>query len=158
MTGAADYTVNVAAYDGECNAPVEIETDPYASSCTALADTEFTSWIHVSLSDGVIYKIDGTVVTAAYTAATPNVAHHVTAEAATGFTLVGTHAHEWTLTPVDTGVDCTETLASLPSAASSTNQVCSAGVATGGSITVGQVALVTTSSGTASATSSMVSR
>lgn len=80
--------------------PTSIETDPSSSSsCTNTGDTGFDSWIFVALNDQVVYKIDGTTVTSAYTAATPGVQVHVTAEAATGFVLVGTHAHEWDLTP-----------------------------------------------------------
>lgn len=118
--------------DPDCVTAVSIDTDPSASSCTNTGDTDLTSWIFVALNEGVIYKIGGTVLTSQYTAAAPGVEVHVTAEAAPGFTLVGTHTHDWYLTPEST--DCQlEDLPVVTPVVTQTAATCSAG----GSYTLG---------------------
>jgi hypothetical protein len=103
----SSYTVKVKQkLTGDpCLTAVSIDTDPSVSSCMDTGDTDLDSWIFVALNDQVVYKINGTVATASYTQAAPGVEAHVTAEAADGFTLVGTHAHEWYVTPTSVS-DC----------------------------------------------------
>ncbi|MEO7121818.1 MAG: hypothetical protein ABI400_01610 [Lacisediminihabitans sp.] len=131
---AGAYTLTVAGFAGDCLKQVSIDTDPTASSCTNLTDgTNFTSWISIQLDKGVVYKIDGTVVTSQYTQVTPDVVHHVTAEAAAGFTLAGTHAHEWDLIATDTADSCIATGGTATPAVTHTAATCSAA----GSYTLG---------------------
>jgi hypothetical protein len=129
--------------------PTTIVTDPEVVSQTCVNETTLTSgYITVAVTDHVKYSIVGTSE-----GSTVNIAdasaktllvpgdYTVSATADAGFVLAGEHVGPWHLTVNAFDGVCSQgpTLASLPTAVSSTNQVCSAGVATGGSITVAQI-------------------
>lgn len=145
------FTGNAGAYV-DCPTVVTIQTDPEAVSQTCvtgeLDSTLASGYITVAVTDHVKYSIvgpapDGTVV-ASDASATTFVApgtYTVTATADPGFVLAENDGPVWTLTVTAFDGSCGQntTLAFLPTAVTSTNQVCTAGDAIGGSITVAQV-------------------
>lgn len=116
-------------------------TDPQASTCDVVVDTELTSWIRVELNPNVQYTIDGTVVTEEFTAVEPG-AHQVVATALNGYTLQGAQpepddwtdtTHTWNFIAVDTSKCEPPTLSQVLPTYSSQQLGCTAN----GSYTIG---------------------
>jgi hypothetical protein len=135
--------------DPSCVTLVTLATDPEVAPQTCVNEATLTSgYITVAVTDHVTYSIVGTSA-----GSTVNIAdasaktllvpgnYLVTATADPGFVLSENDGPTWNLTVSAYDGVCEQitTHAFLPSAVSYTNQVCSAGVATGGSITVAQI-------------------
>ncbi|MEO7122090.1 MAG: hypothetical protein ABI400_03020, partial [Lacisediminihabitans sp.] len=131
---------------------LSIPADPTSSPqvCDGKHETASGS-ITVSATDHATYSIKGTdegsdVSLSNVSGATPLIPGHyaVTATADEGFTLTENGqslgvTHTWNLTVQASTLDCVQTLAPIPTAVTSTNQVCTAATTTAGTITVGQV-------------------
>jgi hypothetical protein len=137
---------------GECHAPIVIETDPEAVQpiCVVGDDSAdvLSGYITVAVTDHVKYSITGTTddnvaVNLADVGAKTDVApgsYTVTAVADPGYVLAENDGPTWKLTVSAFEGDCQLiTLAPVPTGVTSTNQVCTTGNATGGTITVGHV-------------------
>ncbi len=135
---------------GVCHAPVSIETDPAAVQPQCVVGDGgsilASGYITVAVTDHVTYSITGT--TDSNTAVNlPKVGaktellpghYTVTAVADPGYTL--SNGGPWNLTiSAFTGNCQLQTFAPIPTNATGTNQVCTAGSASGGTITVGYV-------------------
>ena len=159
-SGNAGAVSTVTAVSFICHAttfgatPVSIETDPKVVSQVCIANeietTLASAYITVALTDHVTYSITGTTddnvavniptVDKTKTELAPG-SYTVTATAAQGWVLTGKDVGPWPLTvdPYDGVCQQGPTLAPIPTGVTSTNQVCTVGNATGGTITVGHV-------------------
>ncbi len=117
------YAIGSKTVQADC--AIVTAADPSAQACV---DNQLVDGrIFVALNEHVIYKIDGIVVTAAYTMVTPG-SHRVTAELAqpgSGYTLEG--QSQWTFTVNDVSGTCgdLQTHPLVTPTLSSTNQTCS---------------------------------
>jgi hypothetical protein len=118
------YAIGSKTVQSDC--ALVTEADPSAQTCV---DNQLLDGrIFVALNDHLIYRIDGVVVTTAYTSVTTG-SHHVTAELAepgAGYTLQG--QSEWTFTVEDASATCgdLETHPLVTPTLSSSNLSCSA--------------------------------
>jgi len=152
-TSTQSFTGTLAAQlsptDPSCVTLVTLATDPEVAPQTCVNEETLTSgYITVAVTDHVTYSIVGTSQ-----GSTVNIAdasaktllvpgdYLVTATADPGFVLAAGHTGPWALTvnAYDGVCQQSTTLAPIPTGVTYTNQVCTAGTAGGGTITVGHV-------------------